>query len=85
MRQQDLVIPNRELLKGSPACYLGIFLTISVQNCSADFNFVISHLSFLVSLCFCAAGVASMHRHLAAFAVLGKCCFFYVLSHGGSE
>lgn len=84
MRQQDLVIPNRELLKCSPACYPAIFLTISVQNCSADFNFVSSHLSFLVSLRFCAAGVASMHRPLAAFAVLGK-CFFYVLSCGGSE
>lgn len=56
MWQQDLVIPIENFLWCSPAYYLWFCLTLSVQNCSPNFNFVSSHLSSLVSLHFRGAG-----------------------------
>lgn len=50
MWQQNLVIPTESfLLSKSPACCPQFCLTISIWNCSPNFNFVSSHLTSLVS------------------------------------
>lgn len=71
MWQQDLVISIENFLWCSPAYYPWFCLTISVWNCSPNFNFLSIHISSLVSLHFCGAGFSSQHVSLG----LDVCCW----------